>query len=230
MKNKFLLLLSAITLFVISSCDNTITYAERKEQEKDAIQAWITKHDYKIISEEQFYKQDTLTNENEFVLLKESGVYMNILQRGKGEKVLDDGRYTVLSRYLEIALSSVDDVFEVGDTLSGNMKLLNYPVFGPEWSLPQYMAQPDTYILTIDKNTYKASFKETSMMAYVYKKASVPSGWLIPLRFLKPARSIPVLPSKDISRVLLIVPHSQGSPQAVQYVYPCLYEITYSIY
>lgn len=92
------------------------------------------------------------------------------------------------------------------------------------------MTQPDDYILTIDKNTYKASFKENSMMAYVYKTASVPSGWLIPLRFLKPANSIPTLPSEDIARVKLIVPHSQGSAQAMKYVYPCLYEITYQIW
>ena len=196
---------------VLQGCNKGITYADQKENEKNDIQSWIVKHDYKIISEEQFYKQDSLTNENEFVLLKESGVYMNIIQRGKGKRILDDGRYTIIS-----------------DTLSGNMKLRNYPVFGPEnWGLPQYMAQPDNYILTIDKNNYKASFKENSMMAYVYKTASVPSGWLIPLRFLKPASSIPTLPSEDIARVKLIVPHSQGSAQAMKYVYPCLYEITY---
>lgn len=213
---------------VLQGCNKGITYADQKENEKDDIQSWILKHDYKIISEEQFYKQDSLTNENEFVLLKESGIYMNIIQRGKGKRILDDGRYTIISRYLEIALSDIENFFVTGDTLSGNMKLRNYPVFGPEnWGLPQYMAQPDNYILTIDKNNYKASFKENSMMAYVYKTASVPSGWLIPLRFLKPASSIPTLPSEDIARVKLIVPHSQGSAQAMKYVYPCLYEITY---
>ena len=216
---------------VLQGCNKGITYADQKENEKDDIQSWILKHDYKIISEEQFYKQDSLTNENEFVLLKESGVYMNIIQRGKGKRILDDGRYTIISRYLEIALSGIENFFVTGDTLSGNMKLRNYPVFGPEnWGLPQYMAQPDNYILTIDKNNYKASFKENSMMAYVYKTASVPSGWLIPLRFLKPANSIPTLPSEDIARVKLIVPHSQGSAQAMKYVYPCLYEITYQIW
>lgn len=216
---------------VLQGCNKGITYAEQKENEKNDIQSWIVKHDYKIISEEQFYKQDSLTNENEFVLLKASGVYMNIIQRGKGKRILDDGRYTITSRYLEIALSGIENFFVTGDTLSGNMKLKNYPVFGPEnWSLPKYMTQPDDYILTIDKNTYKASFKENSMMAYVYKTASVPSGWLIPLRFLKPANSIPTLPSEDIARVKLIVPHSQGSAQAMKYVYPCLYEITYQIW
>lgn len=216
---------------VLQGCNKGITYAEQKENEKNDIQSWIVKHDYKIISEEQFYKQDSLTNENEFVLLKESGVYMNIIQRGKGKRILDDGRYTIISRYLEIALSGIENFFVTGDTLSGNMKLKNYPVFGPEnWGLPQYMTQPDDYILTIDKNTYKASFKENSMMAHVYKTASVPSGWLIPLRFLKPASSIPTLPSQDIARVKLIVPHSQGSAQAMKYVYPCLYEITYQIW
>ena len=229
MRNYFLL--SVIFPLFFQSCNKGITYAEQKENEKNDIQSWIVKHDYKIISEEQFYKQDSLTNENEFVLLKESGVYMNIIQRGKGNRILDDGRYTIISRYLEIALSGIENFFVTGDTLSGNMKLKNYPVFGPEnWSLPKYMTQPDDYILTIDKNTYKASFKENSMMAYVYKTASVPSGWLIPLRFLKPANSIPTLPSEDIARVKLIVPHSQGSAQAMKYVYPCLYEITYQIW
>lgn len=229
MRNYFLL--SVIFPLFFQSCNKGITYAEQKENEKNDIQSWIVKHDYKIISEEQFYKQDSLTNENEFVLLKESGVYMNIIQRGKGKRILDDGRYTIISRYIEIALSGIENFFVTGDTLSGNMKLRNYPVFGPEnWGLPQYMAQPDDYILTIDNNTYKASFKENSMMAYVYKTASVPSGWLIPLRFLKPVNSIPTLPSEDIARVKLIVPHSQGSAQAMQYVYPCLYEITYQIW
>ncbi len=229
MRNYFFI----ISLFscVLQGCNKGITYADQKENEKNDIQSWIVKHDYKIISEEQFYKQDSLTNENEFVLLKESGVYMNIIQRGKGKRILDDGRYTIISRYLEIALSGIENFSVTGDTLSGNMKLRNYPVFAPvNWGLPQYMAQPDNYILTIDKNNYKASFKENSMMAYVYKTASVPSGWLIPLRFLKPASSIPTLPSEDIARVKLIVPHSQGSAQAMKYVYPCLYEITYQIW
>ncbi|MDY3266335.1 MAG: DUF4827 domain-containing protein [Phocaeicola sp.] len=231
MRLSYLFPLFIICILFCQGCDNGITYAEQKEIEKDAIQAWITKHDYKIISEEQFLKQDTITNENEFVFFKENGIYMNIISRGKGKKVLSDGRYTMVSRYIEIALSDVKDTFVAGDTLSGNMNLKHYPIFGnPKWSLDQYMAYPDDYILTIDGSLYKAAFKEMSMMAYIYKNSTVPSGWLMPLKYIKPAKTIPVLPSEDIARVKLIVPHEQGSIQASQKVYPCLYEITYSVF
>ena len=46
---------------VLQGCNKGITYADQKENEKNDIQSWIVKHDYKIISEEQFYKQDSLT-------------------------------------------------------------------------------------------------------------------------------------------------------------------------
>ena len=52
-----------------------------KEDEADAIHAWILNHNYQIISERDFYNQDTITNENQFVLFEESGVYMNIMQQ-----------------------------------------------------------------------------------------------------------------------------------------------------
>ena len=50
------------------------TYAEMKEEEADAINAWILNHNYQVISEKDFYNQDTITNENQFVLFEESGV------------------------------------------------------------------------------------------------------------------------------------------------------------
>lgn len=230
MKHSILIFFSLLC-FIFESCDNGITYAEKKEKEKDAIQSWLTKHDYKIISEEQFLKQDTTTNRDEFVFLKKDGIYMNIIKRGKGKSILKDRRYTMVSRYIEIALSEVKDSFSAGDTLSGNMNLKSFPVLGnPDWSLDQYMVNPDYYMLTVERGTYQANFKDISMMAYVYGNSSVPSGWMIPLKYLKPARTLPVLPSEDIARVRIIVPHDLGTIKASQYVYPCLYEITYSVY
>ena len=58
----------------LQSCDNGKTYAEMKEEEADAINAWILNHNYQVISEKDFYNQDTITNENQFVLFEESGV------------------------------------------------------------------------------------------------------------------------------------------------------------
>lgn len=228
---KMAFIISCLIIVFCQSCNKGITYAEQKEKEKDAIQSWITRHDYRIITEEQFFKQDTVTNENEFVFLKKSGVYMNIIQRGKGKETLSDGRYTVVSRYIEIALSDLKDTFAAGDTLSGNMNLKNFPQFGnPEWELYQYMQYPDNYILTKDDEIYKATFKDVSMMGYVYQNSSVPASWLVPFDYIKPTKSFPARPAKDFSRVRLIVPHEQGSALAAKHVYPCLYEITYQIW
>lgn len=59
----------AIGTLLFQSCDDSKTYAELRDDEIDAINAWISTHDYEIISESEFYAQDTMTNENQFVLL-----------------------------------------------------------------------------------------------------------------------------------------------------------------
>ena len=63
-------------------------------------------------------------------------------------------------------------------------------------------------------------------MYSIYGTTSVPSGWLIPLTYVKPSRTTS---SEKVARVRLIVPHGQGTSQASQYVYPCYYEITYNL-
>ena len=187
-------------VFCLQSCDNGKTYAEMKEEEADAINAWILNHNYQVISEKDFYNQDTITNENQFVLFEESGVYMNILQQGEGDSKLADGYYEIASRYIEVAIQTRDEMFSAGDTLSGNMNLYNYPL--------------------------SAAFTESYQMYSIYGTTSVPSGWLIPLKYIKPSRTVS---SDKVARVRLIVPHGQGTSQASQYVYPCYYEITYNL-
>ena len=41
-------------VFCLQSCDNGKTYAEMKEEEADAINAWILNHNYQVISEKDF--------------------------------------------------------------------------------------------------------------------------------------------------------------------------------
>lgn len=206
----------------LQSCDNSKTYAELKEEEADAINAWIAKNDYKIISEKDFYAQDTVTNENEYVLLEESGVYMNIMSLGPDGKEgqhLSDGYYDVLSHVVEIALQDRSELsMEAGDTLVVNMHI----------GYPQYEIFPEEYKLTISDNTYSASFLTARDygMYYTYQSTVVPSGWLIPLKFLRPGRT---QSSSKVARVRLIVPHSEGTANASRYVYPCYYELTYNL-
>ena len=227
---KNIRLLFAILIAVASalqSCNNGKTYAEMKEEEADAVEAWIVSHDYKVISEKEFYANDTVTGPNEFVLFEESGVYMNILQKGpKGADgkykgtVLKDGSYDISSRYVEVAVQTRDTPsMEVGDTLSANMKL---------YGLPQRELYPETYNLTISGTSYTAAFTSsgTYSMYATYGTTSVPSGWLLPLKYLKPART---QSAADVARVRIIVPHGQGTSTASQYVYPCYYEITYNL-
>lgn len=201
----------------LQSCNNGKTYAEMKEEEADAIEHFKSKLTDSIgatfISENQFIAQDSMTKANEFVLFDESGVYMNISYKGDGEKVLKDGNHYMLTRFMEIAIQSRDNMFSAGDTLAGNLRMNSYP-------------SPEEFKVTISGNSYSGSFQGNSIMYQAYESTAVPSGWLLPLRFLKVGRTTD---SKKIARVRLIIPHSEGSSWAMRHVYPCYYEITYSL-
>ena len=99
----------------LQSCNNGKTYAEMKEEEADAIEHFKSKLTDSIgatfISENQFIAQDSMTKANEFVLFDESGVYMNISYKGDGDKVLKDGNHYMLTRFMEIAIQSRDNMF-----------------------------------------------------------------------------------------------------------------------
>lgn len=177
-----------------------------KEEERDAINNFINEENIQVISEQVFKAQNETTDtaKNEFVLFDDSGVYMQIIQKGRKEngeagKKLEDGRHTLLARYLEVSIKT-------GDTLSTN---INATI-------------PDEIVCTKSEDSYTATFKSTSMMSYY--GTSVPSGWLVPLNYLTPVRTYS---AENIARVRLIVPHSQGQMDAIDYVYPCYYEITY---
>lgn len=201
----------------LQSCNNGKTYAEMKEEEADAIEHFKSKLTDSIgatfISENLFIAQDSMTKANEFVLFDESGVYMNISYKGDGDKVLEDGNHYMLTRFMEIAIQSRDNMFSAGDTLAGNLRMNSYP-------------SPEEFKVTISGNSYSGSFQGNSIMYQAYESTAVPSGWLLPLRFLKVGRTTD---SKKIARVRLIIPHSEGSSWAMRHVYPCYYEITYSL-
>jgi hypothetical protein len=55
--------------------------------------------------------------------------------------------------------------------------------------------------------------------------AAVPSGWLVPLNYIKPSRNI----EESHAKVRIIVPHTQGHNVATTYVSPYFYEITYQL-
>ena len=99
-KSIYPALLLMATGWLTQACDDGETYAEMKEKERDAINAYIQSEGINVISIEQFYAQDSLTNveNNEFVLFKDNGVYMQIVRKGEGEPLEDGERAELIAR------------------------------------------------------------------------------------------------------------------------------------
>ena len=108
-----------LTLFFLSllafglgfqACDDGKTYAEMLDEEKDGINDFIKKENIKVISQTEFYAQDSTTNveENEYVQLA-SGVYMQIVDKGS-ENAADTVKNNdeVLVRFMEYSILDKD--------------------------------------------------------------------------------------------------------------------------
>ena len=219
MKKIYLIIVIVMSSMAVAlqSCNNGKTYAEMKEEEADAIDEFISKNNFQVIDENTFLNaQDTTTSENQFVLFKESGIYMNIVYRGDGE-ILKDGSYELMARHVEVMLQdrTGDLGVGVGDTLTCSM----FP----------NMSYPEELKVTKSGETISGSFltyvKGVSMW-YKYNSAAIPNGWLAPLPYLKPGRTTV---DAKLARVKLILPHSEGTSTASQNVYPCYYEISYQL-
>jgi hypothetical protein len=190
------------------SCNNGKTYAEMNEEEREAIKRFIELNDIKVIDEDQFAEQDSTTDvsANEYVLFEETGVYMQVVERGNGEP-LGEGRHEILVRYVEERIKQDGD----SDTISLN-------------TLSNLYAHPDEFVLTKQDKSYSATFTTLGAMYNAHTSAYVPSGWLMALNYLKVGREI-----SGRSKIKLILPHSQGTSTATAEVFPCFYEITYQL-
>lgn len=217
----FLLFAAAAAFFV--SCDDDDSYAERRERERDQISSFLrtgvqikqsegdgyllnVPGSIKVISEDQFYRNDSTTNvdENEYVLFSGSGVYMQIVRKGVGSKLEHGDGCNVICRYTEYNIAS--------DTLQSTNNLLAYE------TMPDVMTVRNNY------GVFSAAFV-SGVMSSRYNSKSVPSGWLIPLTFINLGRQNSE--DAEIAKVRLILPSTEGQSDALSNVYPCFYEITY---
>ena len=207
MRKLSMLLLALVGAVVFTSCSDSETYADQKKKERSAINSYIAKNGIKVISEDEFFKDSlTDTTKNEFVLFESSGVYMQIIRKGCGEKIKDGENATVLCRFTERNL------------LTDSLQLSN--------DIISYASLVDKMNVKRNSGTFTASFDASSSVMYsVYGSTSVPSGWLVPLAYIKLGR--PASEHDQIAKVRIIVPPTQGQQYAVQGVYPCLYDITY---
>ncbi len=197
------------SLLLITSCSDTETYADKKKKERSAISRYIKNQNINVISEEKFFSQDSMTDvsKNEYVLFESSGVYMQIIRKGCGEKLKIGETATALCRFNEYNLLESDSTLQLTN-------------------IYQYKWLVDKLNVNNNSGTINGSFISGSSLMYTrYGQAAVPSGWLTPLSYVNLGR-----PEKDgdqVAKVKIIVPHSEGQSDASSNVYPCLYELTY---
>ena len=203
MKRLFIALTTLCCLAIFVACDNYETYGEKKEKERDAISEFISDSSIVVISEETFHAHGDVTDtaKNEFVYLNNSGVYMQIVHKGCGSPIRDGERTTLIMRFYERCI--------MDDTQIGN-------------DTSPY--QPDYMVVERTGNTFTASFTTDGLMYSTYSSASVPTGLITPLSYINVGR--PRSADDHISKVRLIVPHTQGHTVASSYVYPYYYEIS----
>ena len=99
----FFFALLAVCL-AFQACDNSKTYAEMLEEEKDAIKAFIKDSSIVVISQSEFYAQDSTTDvsRNEYVQLA-SGVYMQIVDKGSTNHTYLNGEMMDAERSYELS-------------------------------------------------------------------------------------------------------------------------------
>lgn len=171
-----------LTLFFLSllacglafqACDNTKTYAEMLEDEKDAIKAFIRDSSITVISQTEFYRNDSTTKENEYVQLA-SGVYMNIVNKGSAnlaDTVKPNDQ--ILVRFSEYSL------MDKKATISN----LGYPEVVDEFNY------------RVTSSSIAGQFTQGFMLSY-YGPA-VPAGWLVPLDYVRDGACVKlIVPSK----------------------------------
>lgn len=207
MKKLTLLLFSLMLLgWAFQSCDDNKTYAEMLEDEKDAIDGYISRNDIKVISlDELLARPDTMTKENEYVLFKDNGVYMNIVDRGaldeKGYTIKPQNNDQVTVRCIEYDLMENDTTTNSNWFTADGLEVFNY----------------------IKSGTYSyGQFTEGTLASSIYSfdySTAVPSGWLLPLEYVG-----------HKAHVKLIVPSKMGHTYAQRYVYPYAYELIYRIW
>ena len=171
-----------LTLFFLSllacglafqACDNTKTYAEMLEEEKDAIKAFIKDNNIKVISQTEFYRNDSTTKENEYVQLA-SGVYMNIVNKGSAN---------------------------LADTVKPNDQILvrfsEYSLMDKKATISNlgYEEVVDEFNYRVTSSSIAGQF--TQGLMYSYYGTSVPAGWLVPLTYVRDMAHVRlIVPSK----------------------------------
>lgn len=176
MKKLVLLFLALLAFsFAFQACDDSKTYAEMLEEEDDAIAAFIRDNDIQVISQTEFFNNDSTTDvsKNEYVQLS-SGVYMQIVDKGSDN---------------------------LADTVKNNdlilVRFMEYSILDKDTSLSNLNAVEtvDEFKYTVTSSSIAAIFTQGYM--YSVYGPSVPAGWLVPLPYVRDMAHVKlIVPSK----------------------------------
>ena len=110
---------------------------------------YIIKHSINVITEEMFEKQGFTTDvtKNQYVLFKNTGVYMQIVDKGTGRAIQQGETATVLCRFREDNL------------LKDTLQLTNNVLY--------FGGKVDKMSVTNTSGTYTASFDPSSSVMYL---------------------------------------------------------------
>lgn len=202
-------ILLVATIFMFAACDDYETYGDKKKKERAAIAQFIKDSAIVVITETQFEAQGETTDltKNEYVYLENSGVYMQIVNKGCGTMLEENKVVNLLCRFYEYNI--LDQAVQAYNSESGR----TYDKMSVSRSGVNFTASFTSGYMCL---AYGSSYTTTT---------SVPAGWLVPLLYVNLGR--PASDDEEVAKVKLIVPHSQGQAYAQSNVYPCFYVITY---
>ncbi len=226
MRKTISITVALLLAWICFSCSGEETYAKQKKKEKETIEAFLQREmvilsadgtvllrlpKINVISEAQFVAQDSTTDvlTNQYVRMSASGVYMQIISKGSGDYLKSGESVRLACRFLEFNISA--------DSVQTS-----------NWGNP-YVTNPEMIDVSNDSGTLTATFATDvywgSIFNNVYGSTSVPSGWILAMRYVRLGNAM--RNGGEPAHVRLIVPHSAGQANAMQNVYSCFYDLTF---
>ncbi|MCQ2267103.1 MAG: DUF4827 domain-containing protein [Bacteroidaceae bacterium] len=241
--NKLLYIVSLVAV-AFCSCNDDVTYAELRANERKQISSFLShgccvldsmNNDTLLyvapitrISEAEFKERGYTCDlaQNEYVYLKDLEVYMQIVRRGTG----DMGRDSILIvDGAETRVPVRGDTIAQGTTRNIYVRYKEFNIAGDSIQTSNLLSdlhEQDFDLMTVTRqaDTFTGTFV-SGIMKSRYGSTSVPNGWLYPLYYICLGRN--VYPDSELAKVRLIVPSTEGQSEAYEMTYPCFYELTY---
>ena len=233
MKKFLFIVIAFAALFSMAACNDSETYADQRNRERDSINAFLRNEKITVINEKQFKERweakktnpaivltDTSAEKNEYVLFESNGIYMQIVEQGCGDYIQQGKSEEVLVRFDEYNINTRANISDESLCLSNN--------------LPAYSYYIDKLKITNTSGTFTGMLVEPKKsvfgLAYNYSSytgsysSTIPSGWLTPFSWVKIGRGN--AEGEKIAHVHLLIPHTYGSTQASANVNAYFYDMT----